>query len=1272
MTAGRCILLLAICSIGAVVTGVGCSCDGPSPSGGKIGGGSGGAGARDAGPDSSDLRPTGSGGKGGTTCTDTGPRSAARGQTCACNSDCTTGFCTDGVCCDSACKDRCTSCDLPGSEGTCSPVPEGVKARSASECPVEDPSTCGRDGTCDGNGACRLYVASVTCKGGTCDSDAVSGAYVCDGKGVCKPGPVAVCYPYGCADGKCRDKCATDGECAAGGKCMENSCGKVPNGRKCGKNDDCISDHCADGYCCNDTCDGACLSCNQTGFEGQCRSVGRGMMHSKCQVEKGTTCGMTGVCDGFGSCSVYAEDTTCSSPSCSSDDVASTPGTCDGNGVCEPPMQVKCAPYKCIGTTCATKCTTDMQCSGMNTCVSGSCGTKPMGAVCAAAAECSSNFCVDGICCESACQGACLTCGLSSSPGRCVNVAAGRDDPHKQCKDTGVASCGTDGKCDGSGACRRYGGDTLCSSEICNSGSYTPPAMCSASGQCLAPSSRSCFPYVCNGSRCFTSCTQNSQCVSPNTCVNGSCGLKPAGASCSGASECKAAPDGKQYCSQGVCCNSPCSGTCQACNVNGSVGICSSVPNGTADKTCPNKGVSTCGTNGTCRNGACDVYQTNNQCKAPSCSGTATSLSAAFCDGRGSACPGQGTVQCNAFTCDTSTGLCRTTCSDSSQCVSPNVCNTMTHSCGKAGNGASCTDPTLCQSGNCVEGVCCDTACSSAATGVCQSCKVANHLGTCTPVPSGGTDVGGRCKASDRMTCGLDGTCDGTGKCRNWGTSTTCRDQSCPMGSIQTNAATCDGKGACSMSTTKSCGDYVCNVSGATCLTTCTKAADCASGVTCNTQTNRCGDKGGLGTVCGVDTDCRDGHCAKAKASDATGICCDSSCTGGCQTCVGKGGICSSIAAGGAPRDSSCPVTAQSTCGNTGKCDGKGSCQVPADGTSCEDGDMCTRSGACKSGTCVGSNPITCTASDQCHVAGTCSPSTGLCSSSNAKDGIACSTGKCTTGDTCTAGVCGGGTPKVCAAPDDCHVAACDAATGNCVTQNAPNTTPCDVANKCTTGKTCTAGVCGGGTPKTCTASGECHVASCDPAMGCVTQNAPNTTPCDVGNKCTPGKTCTGGTCGGGTPKMCAATDECQVGVCDATSGSCTTQNAPPGTPCDVANKCVGGKTCMGGMCTGGTPKVVCTAMDDCHDVGVCSLATGTCSNPPKEDNAKCSDGKACTDNDKCKSGKCVGEVNCPASDDCHTAGECTATGCTNPPKCPGGMACCAGTCTDPDAGACQ
>lgn len=52
---------------------------------------------------------------------------------------------------------------------------------------------------------------------------------------------------------------------------------------------------------------------------------------------------------------------------------------------------------------------------------------------------------------------------------------------------------------------------------------------------------------------------------------------------------------------------------------------------------------------------------------------------------------------------------------------------------------------------------------------------------------------------------------------------------------------------------------------------------------------------------------------------------------------------------------------------------------------------------------------------------------------------------------------------------------------------------------------------------------------------------------------------------------------------------------------------------------------VVCTALDTCHDVGVCDPSTGACSNPPKADGTTCDDGAACTTNDVCAQGTCSG-----------------------------------------------
>jgi len=89
--------------------------------------------------------------------------------------------------------------------------------------------------------------------------------------------------------------------------------------------------------------------------------------------------------------------------------------------------------------------------------------------------------------------------------------------------------------------------------------------------------------------------------------------------------------------------------------------------------------------------------------------------------------------------------------------------------------------------------------------------------------------------------------------------------------------------------------------------------------------------------------------------------------------------------------------------------------QAVADGTSCEDGNACSSHDVCQGGLCYSGPYITCTALDQCHVAGACSPRTGVCSNPNAPDGRACNDGLAnTTSDQCSAGVCAG-TPIMCA-----------------------------------------------------------------------------------------------------------------------------------------------------------------------------------------------------------------------------------------------------------------
>jgi len=141
-----------------------------------------------------------------------------------------------------------------------------------------------------------------------------------------------------------------------------------------------------------------------------------------------------------------------------------------------------------------------------------------------------------------------------------------------------------------------------------------------------------------------------------------------------------------------------------------------------------------------------------------------------------------------------------------------------------------------------------------------------------------------------------------------------------------------------------------------------------------------------------------------------------------------------------------------------------GPCGGAPNGTACDDLNACTQTDSCLSGACAGSSPVTCAPLDTCHVAGTCNPTTGACSNPARPDGTACSDANaCTTTDACQSGVCTGSNPVTCSAIDACHDAgSCEPTTGLCSSPAKPNGSPCDDANACTANDACQDGVCAG------------------------------------------------------------------------------------------------------------------------------------------------------------------------------------------------------------------
>lgn len=318
---------------------------------------------------------------------------------------------------------------------------------------------------------------------------------------------------------------------------------------------------------------------------------------------------------------------------------------------------------------------------------------------------------------------------------------------------------------------------------------------------------------------------------------------------------------------------------------------------------------------------------------------------------------------------------------------------------------------------------------------------------------------------------------------------------------------------------------------------------------------------------CTTNAECNDGNPCTTDTCNAVGACVNTNNTIACDdgnACT-MGDTCSAGSCSGTPV--TCSPLDQ--CHTAGTCNpATGTCSNPnqMDGTTCNDGNACTQADACQAGVCAGTNAVTCTALDGCHDVGVCNPATGQCSNPNKMDGSACSdSNACTQTDTCVAGVCSGMMPVVCATPDQCHDAGvCDTTSGMCSNPAKADGSACDDNNKCTTSDQCTAGVCTPGTPKTCAPSDQCHDAgACDPATGnCSNPNKMNGAACDDNDKCTTSDQCNAGACVGGTPVTCTPADSChEAGTCDPATGSCSSPAKPDGTPCELG-------TCTAGKCS--------------------------------------------------------------------------------------------------------
>ena len=169
-------------------------------------------------------------------------------------------------------------------------------------------------------------------------------------------------------------------------------------------------------------------------------------------------------------------------------------------------------------------------------CTAGGTAAGMLGETCGCDRDCQSGFCVDGVCCNTACTGTCMACNVQGSPGNLRDRSRGRRAADAD-------------RLPGVGRVQLRAGRHLRRQR------RLPPArrgngvqggrvfgrvrgrrqrVRRASGHCKPGPATICAPFNCDPATraCIGTCRSNADCVPGVLCVNGSCGPKPPGAVC--------------------------------------------------------------------------------------------------------------------------------------------------------------------------------------------------------------------------------------------------------------------------------------------------------------------------------------------------------------------------------------------------------------------------------------------------------------------------------------------------------------------------------------------------------------------------------------------------------------------------------------------------------------------------------------------------------------------------------------------------------------------
>jgi len=1091
------------------------------------------------------------------------PSKCLVGQTCAFASDCVTGVCSSKVCIGPKCSDgvqNSSETDVDCGGPLCNDCLAGQKCLITTDC---------QSAICNGNFCTVATCGDAVLNGTETDTDCGgAGCNACDNGKKCAVGPDCkskvcaggTCQAASCADGQlngneadvdcggpCPLKCAIGKKCGIGGDCASavcnnNFCAQKPNGAACGSTNECQSGNCIDTVCCDTPCGGVCQACTNAkkggGIDGACGSIGAGAdPDAECNDQGTAACATNGFCNGAGACQLYPFGTTCNTASCGGDGVTlNKADTCNGLGQCVDNGMLSCVPSTCAQNACSTICLTDSQCASSAYCNGSTCvGKKTDGLACGGGVQCLSGSCIDGICCNLPCNGPCEACTAvkkgTGVDGVCGNISP-NSDPDNECMSQTSSTCGTTGVCDGFGKCQLHPSATVCTPSSCAANGFTlhKTDQCNGNGNCIDAGDQDCSPFACNGGACLFTCTVDSQCATGAYCAAPNCLTKQAdGTSCMADKQCS-----NGHCADGVCCNSACGGTCQACTAAlkgfGQNGTCANILVGNdPDSECPDQGALTCGANGSCDgNGACGKYGSGTPCVAAVCAGDGITLvNASTCNGSGT-CQPNGTMSCNGYAC--SGGACLTICAADAQCAPTYFCNGVVCSVKKP-NGNVCSNPNECASGSCADGYCCNTSCTTG----CRACDLPGKLGTCSTVPAGTTDP---------PLCSGTNTCDAIGNCSKANGQTCAQASECGSGFCVDNVccgSACNGAcQACSAATKGAGADGVC---GSAQIGT-DPHNDCAP-----QPASSCGTTG----LC-------DGSGACSKYPSAT-ICAAASCNGtilnkddfcnGSGVCVDSGPMsCGNYLCTGSACLTSCSSDAQ--CGSSAYCMMSNCVPKIVNGTACASGAVCG-SGNCIDNFCCdtacGGTCKACSAALSVGANGTCSNvKTNTDPDGNCTAAVCADATTLTKAQVCNASaVCASPSPATTAcSPFLCSGAACTATCA--VDSDCASTAYC-------VGTTCTAKKAQG---LACTASNQCGTGNCIDNFCCDTACGGTCKACSAALSVGVNGTCADITnLGTDTNPVCSGNNACRAGACLLAPGQacsnpiqCASNNCPGTNVC--------------------------------------------------------------------------------------------------------------------------